>query len=204
MDNKALFNLSYGVFVLSTCSNGKMNGCITNTCIQVASEPVRVAISILNSNYTCSLVKESGVFALSILDKDCTFDTIKHFGFQSGKTINKFDSFEYELDKNGCPYLKTQICSVLSCKVISTQDLGTHTLFIAEVEDATIKSNNSPITYSDYQNEIKPKQKINNDKKIIGWRCKICGYEYKGSELPPDYVCPLCGHPASDFEPIYE
>ena len=94
--------------------------------------------------------------------------------------------------------------SVLSCKVISTQDLGTHTLFIAEVEDATIKSNNSPITYSDYQNEIKPKQKINNDKKIIGWRCKICGYEYKGSELPPDYICPLCGHPASDFEPIYE
>ena len=204
MDNKALFNLSYGVFVLSTCSNGKINGCITNTCIQVASEPVRVAISILNSNYTCSLVKESGVFALSILDKDCTFDTIKHFGFQSGKTINKFDSFEYELDKSGCPYLKTQICSVLSCKVISTQDLGTHTLFIAEVEDATIKSNNSPITYSDYQNEIKPKQKINNDKKIIGWRCKICGYEYKGSELPPDYICPLCGHPASDFEPIYE
>lgn len=204
MDNKALFNLSYGVFVLSTESNGKLNACITNTCIQVASEPVRVAISILNSNHTCSMVKESGLFALSILDKDCTFDTIKHFGFQSGKNVNKFENFEYETDKNGCPYLKSQVCSLISCKVISSQDLGSHTLFIAEVEDAKLLSDKKPITYSDYQNEIKPKQEINKNKKIVAWRCKICGYVYNNPELPPDYVCPLCGHPASDFEPIYE
>ena len=138
MNSKALYNLSYGVFVLGTKSNGKINACITNTCIQVASEPVRIAISVLNQNLTCSMIKESGFFSLSVLDSTCSFDLIKHFGFQSGKTTDKFANFKHETDSNGCPYITESVCSVLKCKVLSSQDLGTHTLFIAEVQDAEI------------------------------------------------------------------
>ena len=204
MNSKALYNLSYGVFVLGTKSNGKINACITNTCIQVASEPVRIAISVLNQNLTCSMIKESGFFSLSVLDSTCSFDLIKHFGFQSGKTTDKFANFKHETDSNGCPYITESVCSILKCKVLSLQDLGTHTLFIAEVQDAEILSSNASVTYADYQNKIKPKPTVNKEKKIVGWKCKICGFIYSGAELPDDYTCPLCGHPAEDFEPIYE
>ena len=117
--------------------------------------------------------------------------------------MNKFESFPYKTDLNGNPYLTKEICSVISAKVVSSMDLGSHTLFVAEIQDAQITSNEKPITYADYQNDIKPKQKVESDKKIIGWRCKICGYEYMESELPADFICPICGHPAEDFEPIY-
>ena len=203
MDNKALYNLSYGVFVLGSRDGEKINACITNTCIQVVSNPTRIAISVLNQNLTCDMIKSSGVFTLSVLDNSCTFDLIKHFGMQSGKNVDKFASFSHETDENGCPYIKQSVCSVLRCKVISSQDLESHTLFIAEVQDAFIASKNPPLTYADYQNKIKPKPTVNNEKKIIGWRCKICGYEYMNPELPADFECPLCGHPAEDFEPIY-
>ncbi len=203
MDNKALYNLSYGVFVLGTCDGEKINACITNTCIQVASNPIRIAISVLNQNLTCDMIKSSGVFNLSVLDNSCTFDLIKHFGMQSGKNVDKFADFPHGTDENGCPYIKQSVCSVLRCKVLSSTDLGSHTLFIAEVQNAFIVSKNPPLTYADYQNKIKPKQTVNNEKKIIGWRCKICGYEYMNPELPADFECPLCGHPAEDFEPIY-
>ena len=205
MDKKALYNLTYGVFMLSTKAEGITNGCITNTCIQVANSPTRVAISVINANYTCELIKKSGVFALSMLDKTCTFETIKHFGFQSGRDVDKFADITPPVDKNGIPYLGWQSCAVLSCKVVSSQDLGSHTLFIAEVEDAVLLSDNAPLTYADYQNDVKPKpEEKKTDKKIVGWRCKICNYVYEGSELPKDFTCPLCGHSAEDFEPIYE
>ena len=203
MDNKALYNLSYGVFVLGSCDGEKINACITNTCIQVASNPTRIAISVLNQNLTCNMIKSSGVFTLSVLDNSCKFDLIKHFGMQSGKNVDKFTDFAHETDENGCPYIKQSVCSVLKCKVLSSTDLESHTLFIAEVQDAFIVSKNPPLTYADYQNKIKPKPAVNNEKKIIGWRCKICGYEYMNPELPADFECPLCGHPAEDFEPIY-
>lgn len=204
MDPKALFNLSYGVFVLGANNNGAMNACITNTCMQIASEPVRVAISVLNRNLTCYMIKESGKFTLSLLDKTCTFDLIKHFGMQSGANVNKFESFPYEKTESGIPYITKNTCSLLECKVVSQQDLGTHTLFIAELTDAKVLSDKTPLTYADYQNEIKPKPAVNSEKKIIGWRCRICGFVYNGSELPKDFICPTCGHPAEDFEPVYE
>lgn len=205
MDKKALYSLSYGVFMLSTKAGDKINGCITNTCMQVANSPTRVAISVLNSNYTCELIKESGYFALSILDQTVTFETIKYFGFQSGRDVNKFEELTPPTDQNGIPYLGWQSCAVISCKVVSSEDLGSHTLFIAEVEDAKVLSENAPLTYADYQSKVKPKpEKKAEGKKIVGWRCKICNYVYNGSELPADYTCPLCGHGAEDFEPIYE
>lgn len=208
MDKKAIYNLSYGVFMVSTKAGEVANGCITNTCIQVASNPVRIAISVLNSNYTCDLIKESGIFAVSILDNDCTFETIKHFGFQSGRDVDKFGNITPPTDFNDVPYLGWQSCAVISGKVVEQHDLGTHTLFIAEVVDAKVLSDKEPITYAKYQNEIKPKNNAasakEDGKKIVGWRCKICNYVYEGSKLPEDYACPLCGHGADDFEPIYE
>lgn len=208
MDKKAIYNLSYGVFMVSTKAGEVANGCITNTCIQVASNPVRIAISVLNSNYTCDLIKESGIFAVSILDSDCTFETIKHFGFQSGRDVDKFGNITPPTDCNDVPYLGWQSCAVISGKVVEQHDLGTHTLFIAEVVDAKGLSDKEPITYAKYQNEIKPKTNATSakdeGKKIVGWRCKICNYVYEGSKLPDDYVCPVCGHSADEFEPIYE
>ncbi|MBQ7153140.1 MAG: flavin reductase [Clostridia bacterium] len=206
MDPKALYSLSYGVFMLAVSDGGKVNGCITNTCMQVASSPTRLAISCLNSNLTCEMLKNSGRFTLSILDSTCTFETIKHFGLQSGRTVNKFEDLELPTDAAGIPYLSWATCAVISCHVIQAMDLGSHTMFIAEIDDAFRCSDNPPLTYADYQSRLKPKtgNSAPVQKKIVGWRCKICQYEYKGSELPADFLCPLCGHDASDFEPIYE
>ena len=214
MDNKALYNLSYGVFVLGTAlkdgggNTTQINACITNTCFQAANSPVRIAISVIKQNLTCHMIEKSGVFALSVLDSSCDFEIIKRFGYQRGRDVNKFDGFEYKTDSNGCPYLTSKICSVLECRVLDQLDLGTHMLFVAEVTDAKVTSQNEPLTYDHYQAEIKPKKSSQNnagsEKKIVGWRCKICGYVYEGSDLPNDFECPLCGHPAEDFEPIYE
>lgn len=205
MDQTVMYRLSYGVFMLATKNEDITNGCITNTCIQVANSPMRVAISVLNSNYTCELIKKSGIFTLSMLDQSCTFETIKHFGLQSGRNVDKMGNLKFPIDENGVPYLGWQSCAMISGKVVNSTDLGSHTLFIAEVIDGKNLSEIPPLTYADYQNHVKPKPEIKKeDKKIISWRCKICGYIYEGSELPKDYLCPLCGHDANDFEPIYE
>ena len=205
MDKKALYNLSYGVFMLGTRSGEKKNGCITNTCMQVANSPTRVAISVLNTNYTCDLIKESGMFTLSMLDQTVTFETIKHFGFQSGRDVDKLKDIALPEDENQIPYMGWQCCAMISCQVVSSQDLGSHTLFLAEVIDGKVLSENPPLTYADYQSKVKPQPaKVQEDKKIVGWRCKICQYVYEGSELPADFSCPLCGHGPEDFEPIYE
>ena len=204
MNKKALYSLSYGVFVLAGKAGDKINACITNTCMQVANSPTRVAIAVLNGNYTRELVQEGGVFCLTLLDQSCTMDTIRHFGMQSGRDVDKFAGLDYAVDKNGVPYLPWQSCAYLSCRVLSSQDLGSHTLFIAEVTDGKVLSEHAPLTYADYQNNVKPKpEKKQDDRKIVGWRCKICKYVYEGSELPADFSCPLCGHGPEDFEPIY-
>ena len=204
MDNKALYSLSYGVFLLATKSGEKANACITNTGIQVANDPTRIAIAVINKNYTCELLKESGVFTLSMLDKTISFDSIKYFGMQSGRDVDKLGDLPLPVDDRGIPYMGWSACAVISAKVVSSQDLGSHTLFIAEVVDAKVLSDQEPLTYAYYQSDIKPKPAAAPaEKKIVGWRCTICGYVYEGAELPADFTCPLCGHPASDFEPIY-
>lgn len=208
MDNKSLYKLSYGVFLVATKAGEKTNACITNTCIQVANSPTRVAISVLNANYTCDLIKESGMFTVSMLDKTITFESIKYFGMQSGRDVDKMDGIPFPTDDNGVPYMGWGACAMLSCRVVSSQDLGSHTLFVAEVLDGKVLSENEPVTYADYQNNIKPKpektETKQSEKKIVGWRCKICKYVFEGSELPADFICPICGHGPEDFEPIYE
>ena len=223
MDTKALYNLSYGVFLLGTKSGEKINACITNTCFQAANSPTRIALSVIKGNLTCQMIQESGLISLSILDTSCSFETIKHFGYQSGRSTDKFADFEHEIAENGCPYIKKEACALILGKVTNQLDLGTHMLFVCEVTDAQVFENaGQPMTYAYYQTSVKAKsaapengslssdsssghsQSTEAPKKIKGWRCKICGYEYDGSELPEDYECPLCGHPAEDFEPIYE
>lgn len=203
MDNRALIKLTYGLFVLGSRDGNKINGCITDTCIQVASNPVRVAISVMNGNLTCSMVRKSGTFAITVLDDSCTYETIERFGMHSGRDMEKFSGLDFALDENENPYLKNLACAVLSCRVVSFQDLGTHSIFVAEVVDARVLNGKSPLTYAEYQKSIKPKKSY-EERKIVGWKCKICGFVYEGSQLPADYVCPVCGYPAEDFEPIYE
>ena len=137
MDNKALYRLQYGVFLLGTkTGDGKINACITNTCFQAANGPTRIAISVIKQNFTCEMIEKSGLFALSVLDKTCSFETIKRFGYQSGRTVSKFDGFDYEVAENGCPYIKKEACAVIEAKVCNKLDLGTHMLFIAEITEA--------------------------------------------------------------------
>lgn len=156
MDNKALNKLSYGVFMVSSRTDEKISGCITDTCIQVANSPVRIAISCMNANYTCEIIKESGYFALSILDQTCSYATICHFGFQSGRKVDKFANMKILIDSNGLPYLADECCAVLSCKVLNSINLQSHTLFIAEVQDGKILNSNPSLTYLDYQTKLKP------------------------------------------------
>ena len=199
MDKKALYNLSYGVFMLATRSGNVVNGCITNTCIQVANNPVRIAISVLNSNYTCDLIKESGIFTLSLLDQTCSFETIRHFGFQSGRTADKFAGQKVNRSGNGLVFLDKYINAFMSLKVEQYVDLGTHGMFICSVTEARVMSDQETMTYTYYQNNVKPKPETEGKK---GFVCKVCGYVYEGDELPEDIICPLCKHGAVDFEPI--
>ena len=199
MDKKALYNLSYGVFMLATRSGNIVNGCITNTCIQVANNPVRIAISVLNSNYTCDLIKESGIFTLSLLDQTCSFETIRHFGFQSGRTVDKFEGQKVNRSGNGLVFLDKYINAFMSLKVEQYVDLGTHGMFICSVTEARVMSYQETMTYTYYQNNVKPKPQTEGKK---GFVCKVCGYIYEGDELPEDIICPLCKHGAVDFEPI--
>lgn len=204
MDNTALFNITYGLYVIQTTVDGKTNGCIINTCNQIASSPNRIAVSLINENYTTELIKKSKVFKISILDKSSTYDFIKLFGLNSGRNFDKYRYVCSSVDENGIRYTDSHACSVLTCKVTESIDLTSHTLFICEVIDAKKTSSFEPITYAYYQSYLKPKTTIDKDRKIVAWRCRICGHIYEGEKLPDEYVCPLCGHGASDFEPIYE
>ena len=201
MDNKVMYSLSYGLFVLSARQGDKDNGCITNTAIQVTTDPNRIVIAVNKSNYTHDMVKETGRFTVSILSEEAKFDLFQRFGFQSGRDVDKFASFEQHTgkDADGIRYVTQGANAWLSCKVVSATDLGTHTLFLADVLDGGTLSSAPSATYSYYQAHIKPKPAAAPSEKKR-WVCKVCGYVYEGDELPADYICPLCKHPASDFE----
>lgn len=205
MDKKAMYNLTYGLFVLTANQEGKDNGCIINTAAQVTSEPNRISIAVNKSNYTHDLIKETGVFNVSILSESADFELFQRFGFQSGKAVDKFENFaDYERSANGICYITKGVNSYISAKVVKAEDLGTHTLFIADVTGMEVISSEPSVTYSYYQSYIKPKPKAvgTTETGETIWRCSVCGYEYVGEELPEDFICPLCKHPASDFEKV--
>ena len=200
MDNKALFNITYGLYLLTTREMGRENGCIINTVMQVANDPVRIAVSVQKNNKTHDMIVDSGKFNVSVLSVNAPFDLFKHFGFQSGKSVNKFSDFDkYEKSANNIPYITQASCAFLSATVYSAVDLGTHTMFIANVVDGEIIADDEPVTYSYYHQNIKPKPQAVETKAESAYRCKICGYVHEG-ELPDDFICPLCKHGASDFE----
>ena len=205
MDQNVLRNLSYGLFVLTASRDGKDNGCIINTAAQVASDPLMISIAVNKANYTCEMIQETKKFTLSFLSQDATFDIFKHFGFQSGRDVNKFEN--YPLSKrvaNGTMAVLNGTNAYLSVYVKQEIDLGSHILFLGMPTDGEALSDVPSATYAYYFENIKPKPqpaaKTEEGKTV--WKCKICGYEYVGEELPEDFICPLCKHPASDFEKI--
>ena len=198
MNTKALYNLTCGLYMLSSKAGEKTGGCIINTVMQVTSTPLRITITVNKSNHTHDLIQESGVFAVSLLDESAPFGLFQHFGFQSSRDVDKFSGLKVSRDKNGVPYLTWASCGYLSCQVVSSMDLGTHTQFLADVVDCDVLEGANPVSYSYYQSNIKPKP----EKKTKGWRCTICGYVHEGEELPEDFVCPLCKHGPEVFEKI--
>lgn len=203
MDKKAMYNLTYGLFVLTTNYNGKDNGCIINTAIQAASEPNQISIAVNKANHTNELIALAGQFTISVISEKASFDLFKRFGFQSGRDTDKFDGFEkVARGNNGIFHITEGTNAFIDVTVMKSVDLGSHTLFIGTVDDMEVIDNAASVTYAYYQSNIKPKpeKKVVEGKTI--WRCAICGYEYEGEELPEDFICPICKHPASDFEKV--
>lgn len=203
MNKKAMYNLTYGLFVLTARLGEKDNGCIINTAGQVTSSPNRISIAVNKDNLTHDMVLKSGKFNISILSEKASFDTFKHFGFQSGKTTEKFEGYEAcKRSENGLYYITEGTNAYISAAVEQTIDLGTHTLFIASVDDMEVLTAEPSASYAYYQASIKPKPEAKATAGKTTWRCTVCGYVYEGEELPADFVCPLCKHPASDFEKV--
>lgn len=204
MDNKAMFKISYGLFVLTAKNGEKDNGCIINTAMQVTAEPNRISVTVNKSNYTHDMIAETGRLTVSTISQEADFELFKRFGFATGADTDKFDGFDgHKRGGNGVVYITEGTNSYISAEVEQSVDLGTHTMFICKVTDAEIISDSPSATYEYYHANIKPKpQEAAAPAGKTVWRCTICGFEYEGEELPADYVCPLCKHPASDFEKV--
>lgn len=197
----AMHKFSYGLYVLTARDGHKDNGCIINTAIQAADNPKQVSICVNKANYTCEMIEKTGVFNVSFLTQETDFDTFKHFGFQSGREVDKFEGFgQAERGENSILYLTKTTNAMVSVKVGQTVDLGSHMMFIGEVTEEKVLSDVPSVTYQYYFDHIKPKP--SEKPKAKGFVCKICGYVYEGDQLPADFICPLCKHGAEDFEPI--
>jgi len=198
----ALRKLSYGLFVLTAQDGNKDNGCIINTAAQITESPMRIAVTVNKANYTCEMIGKTGQFNVSILDTSVPFRIFEQFGFRSGRESDKFAGCGYDTrTANGIRYLPKHTNGVLSAKVVESVDCGTHRMFIADVMQASVLSQEPSVTYQYYFDHIKPKPQI-PEKHKQEFVCKICGYIYEGSALPDGYVCPLCKHGVEDFEPV--
>jgi flavin reductase (DIM6/NTAB) family NADH-FMN oxidoreductase RutF/rubredoxin len=213
MDKKALYAITYGLFVLTAKEGEKDNGCIVNTVQMLTSDPTRVVVFVNKSNYTEGMIARTGEFNVSILQKDTPFALFKHFGFASGKDVDKFAGRVYPRSENGLYYIYENANAYLSCKVVGAHDYGTHTLFVGEVVEAKTLSGHKSLSYEQYLTEVKPQTKPAPTPKATSaegkqaepaqekWVCKVCGYVHEGP-LPEDFICPWCKHPASDFERV--
>ena len=198
MDQKAFYKLTYGLFLLTAREEGRDNGCIINTAIQAANDPPRLAFSVQKGNLTHDMIARTGAFAISSISTSATFDLFRRFGMQSGREVDKFEGFDdVERGANDLLYLTRGANMTMNGRVVDQMDLGSHTLFIGEVGDAVVLSDEPSCTYAYYQSDIKPKKQ---EKK--GWVCTVCGYVYEGDPLPADFICPWCKHGAEDFEPV--
>ena len=198
-DLNALFNIGYGLYVVTSNDGVKDNGLIVNTVSQVTNTPNRVAVTINKENYSHHVIRKTGKMNVNCLDTSAPFHVFQHFGFQSGRTADKFAGCEELRSDNGLRFLPRYINSFLSLKVEQYVDLDTHGMFICSVTEARVISDRESMTYTHYQNHVKPQPETEGKK---GFVCKICGWVYEGDTLPDDLICPLCKHGAADFEPI--
>lgn len=202
MDTSVMFSLTYGLFVVTAREGDKDNGCITNTAAQVTDTPLRISLTVNKANYTHGMIERTGEFNVSILSEKASFDTFKHFGFQSGRDVNKFDGYTTaKRADNGIYYITEGTNAYISAKVVQSVDLGTHTMFIADVTGGEKLSDDPSTTYTYYQKNIKPAPAAPKTGKVT-WVCQVCGYVYEGEELPADFICPLCKHGAADFKKV--
>ncbi|MDR0550498.1 MAG: flavin reductase [Spirochaetaceae bacterium] len=201
VDIPPFFKLSYGLFLLTARDGSKDNGCIINTAVQLTDTPKRITISVIRKNYTCDMIKKTGVFNVSILKQDTPFSVFQRFGFKSGRDEEKFaDCPTKTRSANGLIYAPIHSNAYISGKVIQSIDYDTHTLFIADVTESAVLSAEPSVTYQYYSDNIKPKPPVGFKKK--GYICKVCGYFHEGEELPASFICPLCKHGVDVFEKI--
>ena len=198
-DLTALFNIGYGLYVVTSNDGKKDNGLIVNTVSQVTNTPNRIAVTINKENYSHHVIKQTGIMNVNCLSEDAPFEIFQRFGFQSGRTVDKFADWQPMRADNGLAFLPKYINSFLSLKVEQYLDLDTHGMFICSVTEARVMSSVETMTYTYYQNHVKPQPETEGKK---GFVCKVCGWIYEGETLPEDIVCPLCKHGAADFEPI--
>ena len=198
-DLTALFRIGYGLYVVTSNDGKKDNGLIVNTVIQLTDTPNRVAVNINKANYSHHVIKQTGMLNVNCLSTEAPFSVFQQFGFQTGRSVDKFAGQTVHRSDNGLVFLDKYINAFMSLKVEDYVDLGTHGMFICSVTEARVMSNQETMTYTYYQNNVKPKPETEGKK---GFVCKVCGYIYEGDELPADYICPLCKHGAADFEPI--
>ena len=198
-DPKALFKISYGLYVVTSHDGKKDNGLIVNTVVQLTSSPLRVAVTINKQNYSHDVIKETGAMNVNCLDVSAPFSVFQTFGFQSGRTADKFTGIPQKRTENGLRVLPEHINAVMSLVVESYVDVGTHGMFICRVVESHVMSNLDSMTYDYYHKNVKPSQP---PKAKTGYVCKVCGWVYEGDTLPDDIVCPICKHGAADFEPI--
>ncbi|MCL2688703.1 MAG: flavin reductase [Chitinispirillia bacterium] len=201
-NSNAMFKLPYGLFILTAKDGDKNNGCVINTAMQITAMPVKICVTVNKSNFTHDIIAKTGEFNISVLSESAPFAVFERFGFKSGKDTDKFADAAYGMcAANGIRYIHDHANAVISAKVISSHDYGTHTMFIAGVTETAVLSGKSSMTYQYYLNNVKPKpQAPKADKK--GFVCKICGYVYEGDNLPQDFICPLCKHGVQDFQQI--
>lgn len=199
MDMKSMNKITYGLYVLTARCGNQFNGCIINTLAQVTTSPNRVSVTVNKGNFTEYMIRTSGRFNVSMIDESADFSLFTHFGFQSGRWGNKFYDYALKKAENGLPIIEKGTCAYISCEVVQTVDLGTHTMFIADVADGEVISDKAPMTYAYYHANVKPKPAAASGGSTgERWVCNICGYIYEG-HLPDDFVCPLCKHGAADF-----
>lgn len=198
-DMTALFRIGYGLYVVTSNDGKKDNGLIVNTVTQLTDTPNRIAVNINKANYSHHVIKQTGVLNVNCLSVDAPFSVFQQFGFQTGRSVDKFAGQKVYRSDNGLVFLDKYINAFMSLKVEQYVDLGTHGMFICSVTEARVMNDLDTMTYTYYQKNVKPKPETDGKK---GFVCKICGYIYEGDELPDDFICPLCKHGAADFEPI--
>lgn len=204
----ALHNIGYGLYVLTAREGDKDNGCIINVCQQVTDTPLQIMITVNKQNYTHDMIMRTGRFNVSLLTEHAPFEVFKHFGFQSGRDVNKFEQCEVEMrSANGILYIPRYTNAYISGQLNHAVDLGTHTLMIATVTEAVQLSNDPSLTYAYYHKHIKPQPAAPAPSGSTGttrWVCQTCGYVYEGDEVPDDFVCPWCKHGKADFVKMEE